>query len=169
MLTAFSPTDQIAKTMAYYREFAEKECGWSPPSDFTGMSRHVYVAPTDAEARADGDQFMADYYSAHATPSDRTTMQHLDLGRNTDRSFAYKGGVHITRPRMDVVDCERLIRDGYVIVGSPDTVTRQIKEQQQLTGAGMLLTYLPWGNMTLSQASRSIELFAKEVLPNLVD
>jgi alkanesulfonate monooxygenase SsuD/methylene tetrahydromethanopterin reductase-like flavin-dependent oxidoreductase (luciferase family) len=134
------------------------------------MSRHVYVAPTDAQAMAEGAEFMADYY--HATPSvgeDRDAFRTFEARRYTERSFAYKGGTHSTRPRMEQVDCDRLIREGYVIVGSPDTVTRQIKEQQRITGAGILLTYLPWGNMSLAQASRSIDLFAKEVMPHLND
>src|SRR5581483_2955998 len=127
------------------------------PSDM-GMSRHVYVAPTDAQARAEGDAFMADYYHATPTsPEERKAFRELNAARYTERSFAYKGGTHVSRPSMETVDCERLIREGYVIVGSPDTVTRLIKEQQRLTGAGVLLTYLPWGNMSLAQASRSIE------------
>src|SRR5207244_5666319 len=67
MLTAFSPTEHIAQTFAHYRRYAEEECGWTPTAEYTGMSRHVYVAPTDAQARAEGDEFMTDYY--HATPS----------------------------------------------------------------------------------------------------
>ena len=170
MLTAFSPTDQIAQTFAYYRKYAADECGWTPTAGHTGISRHVYVAPTDAQAMAEGAEFMADYYHATASsPEDREDFRKFESQRNTASSFAYKGGIHSSRPRMEQVDAERLTRDGYVIVGSPDTVTRQIKEQQRITGAGILLTYLPWGNMSLAQASSSIELFAKEVMPHLAD
>jgi alkanesulfonate monooxygenase SsuD/methylene tetrahydromethanopterin reductase-like flavin-dependent oxidoreductase (luciferase family) len=169
LFTAFSPTEQIAETFAYYRECAQKE-GWTATPDYTGMSRHLYVAPTDAQARAEADEFMQDYY--HVTPGaaeGRSGFRDMDAARNTERSFAYKREEHIGRPRMATVDCDRLLREGFCIVGSPDTVVRAIKEQERITGAGILQTYLPWGNMSLAQASRSIELFAKEVLPHLAD
>src|SRR5581483_11085014 len=101
MLTAFSPTEHIAQTFAHYRRFAEEECGWTPTPADMGMSRHVYVAPTDAQARAEGDEFMADYY--HATPSspeERHAVRELNAARYTERSFAYKGGTHVSRPSM---------------------------------------------------------------------
>jgi alkanesulfonate monooxygenase SsuD/methylene tetrahydromethanopterin reductase-like flavin-dependent oxidoreductase (luciferase family) len=168
MMTGFSPTEQVAETFAYFRKFAREECGWEPAPDEMGINRHVYVAPTDAQALAEAESFMRDYY--HAAPSSdeaRRRFREMEAARNTDRSFAYKAGPHVGRPQMKVVDCERLLREGFCIVGSPDTVTRCIKEQGRLTGAGVMITYLPWGDMSLPQAMSSIELFAKEVLPNL--
>jgi alkanesulfonate monooxygenase SsuD/methylene tetrahydromethanopterin reductase-like flavin-dependent oxidoreductase (luciferase family) len=152
-MTGFSPTEQVAETFAYFRQYAREHCGWEPAPEQMGINRHVYVAPTDAQARAEADGFME-----------------LEAARNTERSFSYKALPHAGRPQMgprDAVDCERLLREGYCIVGSPDTVTRAIKEQGRLTGAGVMVTYLPWGDMRVAQARHSLELFAKEVLPQL--
>jgi alkanesulfonate monooxygenase SsuD/methylene tetrahydromethanopterin reductase-like flavin-dependent oxidoreductase (luciferase family) len=170
MMTGFSPTHQVADTCTYFRKFAAEQCGWTPAPADMGINRHVYVAKTDAIARAEAEEFMYDYY--HVTPTtaeERQAVRSLDAARNTERSFSYKAGPHIGRPSMEVVDYERLLRDGFCIVGSPDTVTQCIREQERMTGAGVLVMYLPWGNMTLAQASQSLELFAKEVLPNLAD
>jgi len=133
-----------------------------------GINRQVYVAPTDAQALAEAEGFMRDYYqSAPSSDATRRRFREMETARNSDRSFSYKAGPHVGRPQMDEVDCERLLREGFCIVGSPDTVTRAIKEQGQLTGAGIMVTYLPWGDMSMRQAMDSLELFAKEVLPNL--
>jgi alkanesulfonate monooxygenase SsuD/methylene tetrahydromethanopterin reductase-like flavin-dependent oxidoreductase (luciferase family) len=134
------------------------------------MSRQIYVAPTDAQAQEEGRAFMTDYYQASsASPAERQAARAMEAARYTERSFAYKTTQHISRPRMETVDCDWLLDRGYCILGSPDTVIRAIKEQERITGVGLLLTYLPWGQMTLAQASRSLELFGKEVLPHLRD
>lgn len=89
-------------------------------------------------------------------------------GRHTERSFAYKTEAHIHVPRYGQIDWDQLDRDGYIIVGSPDTVTRKIKEQQEALGFGLFVPYVPFGSMEPPpQALRSVELFGKEVLPNL--
>ena len=169
LMTAFSTTEQMGQTFAYYRRYAEEQCGWTPAPSDMGISRQVYVAETDGRARAEAEEFMYHYYLATSSAEERQLLRTMEAARNTERSYSYKGGTHTGRPTMDVVDCERLLRDGYCIVGSPDTVTRCIQEQQRTTGAGVLLTYLPWGNMSVAQAMRSLELFAKEVMPNLRD
>jgi hypothetical protein len=46
-------------------------------------------------------------------------------------------------------------------------VTRLIKKQEKALGVGRFLTYLPFGTMEPPQAMRSLELFGREVLPNL--
>jgi alkanesulfonate monooxygenase SsuD/methylene tetrahydromethanopterin reductase-like flavin-dependent oxidoreductase (luciferase family) len=167
-MTGFSPTQQVAETCAYYRKFAAEQCGWTPQPDDMGINRHVYVAETDAKARAVADEFMNDYYhTSTTTTEERQAIRALDVARNTERSFSYKAAAHVGRPSMDVVDCDRLVREGFCIVGSPDSVIRQIKEQERITGAGRLVMYLPWGDMSLAQADKSLELFAREVLPHL--
>jgi alkanesulfonate monooxygenase SsuD/methylene tetrahydromethanopterin reductase-like flavin-dependent oxidoreductase (luciferase family) len=72
-------------------------------------------------------------------------------------------------PVGDNAQYDRLREAGYLVAGSPDTVTRLIKDQQKRLGVGRFLTYLPFGTMEPRQAMGSLELFAKEVLPNLRD
>jgi alkanesulfonate monooxygenase SsuD/methylene tetrahydromethanopterin reductase-like flavin-dependent oxidoreductase (luciferase family) len=64
---------------------------------------------------------------------------------------------------------ERFQRDGFCIVGDPDYVIAQIRQQQQALKVGTFLTYVPFGTMPVAQAQQSIELFAREVLPHLRD
>ena len=87
--------------------------------------------------------------------------------RMSDRSHAYKSGPHRAMPHGADAAYEKLIEDDYLVAGSPDTVTRLVKKQEKALGVGRFLTYLPFGTMEPSQAMRSLELFGREVLPNL--
>jgi len=85
------------------------------------------------------------------------------------RSFDYKRdrAVHTPEAREGTFSFEQLQQDGFCIIGDPDYVTRQIKHQQEVLGVGTIMMYAPFASLPLSLANKSIELFAKEVLPNL--
>jgi alkanesulfonate monooxygenase SsuD/methylene tetrahydromethanopterin reductase-like flavin-dependent oxidoreductase (luciferase family) len=167
LLTSFSPTEQIAETFAYYRKYAQEQCGWTPAPEDTGVSRQVYVAATDAKAREEVEGHARNFYN-NIGMGVHTTAE-MQRKRITDRSYAYKSAPHRNMPVGDDAQYERLREAGYLVAGSPDTVTRLIKDQQKRLGVGRFLTYLPFGTMEPRQAMGSLELFAKEVLPNLRD
>ncbi len=62
-----------------------------------------------------------------------------------------------------------MLDQGLCIVGDPDSVIRQIRSQQKQLGAGTMMVYAPFATMPLDMATKSMELFAREVLPNLRD
>jgi alkanesulfonate monooxygenase SsuD/methylene tetrahydromethanopterin reductase-like flavin-dependent oxidoreductase (luciferase family) len=55
------------------------------------------------------------------------------------------------------------------IVGDPDHVATEMRRQAEIMGAGVFLTYIPFGTLPVPQAMKSVELFAREVLPNVRD
>ena len=57
--------------------------------------------------------------------------------------------------------------NGFVIVGSPRTVRDQLKEWMKRLRVGHLLALLHFGSMTTELCKRNIDLFAREVLPDL--
>ena len=57
--------------------------------------------------------------------------------------------------------------NGFVIVGSPKTVRDQLKEWMKRLRVGHLLALLHFGSMTTDLCKRNIDLFAREVLPDL--
>ena len=167
LLTSFSPTEQIKETFAYYRKYAQEQCGWTPKPEDTGVSRQVYVSHSDAQAREEVEAHATQFYGGiGGSVHDAKAVEYQRL-RVSERSYAYKSGPHRAMPMGDDAKYEQVMRDGYLIAGSPDTVTRLIKEQEKELGVGRFLTYLPFGTMEPPQAMRSLELFAKEVLPNL--
>lgn len=167
LITSFSTTEQIAETFAYYRKYAREECGWTPSPDDTGVSRQVYVSTTDAKAREECQEHAYHFYNQLATAHQTPSMQEINRMRVTERSFSYKSAPHRGMPGGADAEFDRVSEDGYLIVGSPDTVTRKIREQQEALGVGIFLAYLPFGTMEPPQAMGSVELFAKEVMPNL--
>jgi alkanesulfonate monooxygenase SsuD/methylene tetrahydromethanopterin reductase-like flavin-dependent oxidoreductase (luciferase family) len=167
LLTSLSPTSQIAETFAYYRTYAQEECGWTPTPQHTGLSRHVFVGETDDAAWDACAEHVVSAFSAMPGGRDGPGGLASPAGRHTERSFAYKSERHIHVPRYEHVDFDQLDREGYLIVGSPETVTRKIKEQQEALGAGIFVTYVPFGTMEPTLALQSVDLFGREVLPHL--
>jgi alkanesulfonate monooxygenase SsuD/methylene tetrahydromethanopterin reductase-like flavin-dependent oxidoreductase (luciferase family) len=165
LMTSFSPTDQIAETFAYYRKYAEEECGWTPGPEHMGVSRQCYVAESDARAREEIEEHALQFYNNVSAPARKPEMQAINAGRHTERSFAYKTEGHQHMPHGDQGLFDRVEEDGLLVTGSPDTVIRKIREQQAALGVGIFLTYLPFGTLEPKHAMKSLELFAKEVLP----
>ena len=56
---------------------------------------------------------------------------------------------------------------GMTFVGDPDTVTRAIKAHMKELGAGVLMGLFQFGSLPHALARKNIELFAREVLPEL--
>jgi alkanesulfonate monooxygenase SsuD/methylene tetrahydromethanopterin reductase-like flavin-dependent oxidoreductase (luciferase family) len=85
------------------------------------------------------------------------------------RAFDYQRREHSAPTHSEAPSYERYQDAGFCIVGDPDHVIQEIRKQQQILKVGTLLTYLPFGTMRVSEATNSIELFAREVLPHLRD
>ncbi|HLY66286.1 MAG TPA: hypothetical protein VKU60_12185, partial [Chloroflexota bacterium] len=60
-----------------------------------------------------------------------------------------------------------LQREGLAIVGDPDYVTREILSQQRALNMDNFLVRPMFGRLGPDRAMNSVELYAKEVLPNL--
>jgi len=55
------------------------------------------------------------------------------------------------------------------IAGSPATVARMIRSQMQEAGTNYFVAQFAFGDLTLSEVLRTVELFAREVMPALRD
>ena len=175
MASSFAPTESMMENFAYYREYAEKECGWSPGPESFLFSRQLYVAPTDAQARDEAaphlEAFWREAPVGKKLPDD---VERYRAAQRTERSFDYKKGKMAGGPFLveslaagKVPSIDWLIDQGLAIIGSPDSVTKQIRYQQERFGAGTLMIYSPFGTLPVDMATRSLELFAKEVMPGL--
>jgi alkanesulfonate monooxygenase SsuD/methylene tetrahydromethanopterin reductase-like flavin-dependent oxidoreductase (luciferase family) len=54
-----------------------------------------------------------------------------------------------------------------LIAGAPRTALDKLQEMLRLTGASYLLCIFSFGDLAPEHAIRSLELFAREVMPNL--
>ena len=58
-------------------------------------------------------------------------------------------------------------RIGYIIAGSASTVRERMKRDNEVAGINYCLCRLAFGDLSFEESKRSLELFAKEVMPAL--
>jgi hypothetical protein len=56
---------------------------------------------------------------------------------------------------------------GQGVAGAPDTVLALLRRQIEVTGSNYLVGQFVFGDLSLAEALRSIELFAGHVMPKL--
>ena len=120
-----------------------------------GVSRHIYVAPTDAQARAetrDAEMWYQEALRKFLIP-ERIERVHPLL----------QPGFRAMAEKFAHVSWDDLVRET-VAFGSPDTVAERIAELQRL-GVGEVLCWMNFGGLPQHQVRRSMELFAREVMP----
>jgi alkanesulfonate monooxygenase SsuD/methylene tetrahydromethanopterin reductase-like flavin-dependent oxidoreductase (luciferase family) len=111
-----------------------------------GITRHIVVAETDAEAER---------IAAAAYPRWRQAMDFL--WRRSNVEFVLKD--------IYPQDFAALQAIGNGFAGSPASVRSYIANLQQETGINYLLCQMVFGSMRLDNAERSIRLFAREIMP----
>ncbi|TMQ26337.1 MAG: LLM class flavin-dependent oxidoreductase [Candidatus Rokuibacteriota bacterium] len=120
-----------------------------------GVSRHIYVASSDAQARAearDAEMWYQDALRRFLVPDDIERVHPL-----------LQPGFRTLAERMGHISWEQLVAET-LAVGSPDTVADKIAEMQRL-GVGEVLCWMNFGGLPQAHVRRSMELFAREVMP----
>jgi alkanesulfonate monooxygenase SsuD/methylene tetrahydromethanopterin reductase-like flavin-dependent oxidoreductase (luciferase family) len=157
--TANGPTSLAKENITTYRKALAKGGGpANPKSEFKGGTaigalRYVVVGETDAEAER------------IARPA---VTHHLG-------SLGWLWAKHGHRDYADRLripgqaSYEDLVGEGVMLAGSPETVTRVIREQAEELGINYLLGYMLFGDMALPGALRSLDLFSREVMPKIRD
>jgi luciferase family oxidoreductase group 1 len=112
---------------------------------FTALSMHVHVAESDEKARAQARP-------AYALFHENFTRRYFELGIDKYPS---------------AVDFDQMVDQGKVACGSPDTVRAMIGRVLEETDVDYIMGSFMFGDMTFDQSRRSIELFAREVIPAL--
>jgi len=111
-----------------------------------GITRHIVVAETDTAARAIAER---------AYPRWRQAMEWIWR----------RSGMPFTLTEIYPEDFASLARVGHGIAGSPATVRDYLATLREETGVNYVLCQMVFGDMREEDAARSIELFAREVMP----
>jgi alkanesulfonate monooxygenase SsuD/methylene tetrahydromethanopterin reductase-like flavin-dependent oxidoreductase (luciferase family) len=117
-----------------------------------GIQRAVYVAENDADARDAVE---------HARWNMRVT---LSLRNHYER---VENGHAIPTPAPNEPDTEDLL-ERYLVIGSPETVIRQIRRMQDNVGMTHFNCSFWFGDMEQARILRSMQRFSKEVMPAFV-
>jgi alkanesulfonate monooxygenase SsuD/methylene tetrahydromethanopterin reductase-like flavin-dependent oxidoreductase (luciferase family) len=111
-----------------------------------GITRHIVVAGTDAEAQR---------IAGAAYPRWRQAMDWIWRRSNVD----------FTLKEIYPEDFAALVRIGHGVAGSPTTVRDYIRRLQDETGINYMLGQMVFGDMNADDAASSLRLFARKVMP----
>lgn len=116
---------------------------------FVGTTRHIVVAPTDREA---------DEIAARAYLVWYSSFIHLFRKHNATPRFAsYADNYADVR------------KTGLVIAGSPARVLAELRSISDSSSLNYLLCRFAFGDLSIAESMRSVELFAAHVMPALGD
>jgi alkanesulfonate monooxygenase SsuD/methylene tetrahydromethanopterin reductase-like flavin-dependent oxidoreductase (luciferase family) len=121
-----------------------------------GLMREIYVASSDKSAREEARDHWVYFWERRG--GGRSYGGHDQGGASTLLN---------TGRKQELLDMDRSIADGSFICGSPETVTRQIKEIATRAGADTFLGEFTFGALAHDQATQSLNLFIAEVMPAL--
>jgi len=125
-----------------------------PPGPM-GVSRHIYVATTDAEALAEAKEAEMWY---------QKSLRRFLIPERIDRVHPLlQPGFRAMEERFAQVSWEQLVAES-VAFGSPDIVAARVDELRRL-GVGEMLCWMNFGGLPQERVRRSMELFAREVMP----
>jgi alkanesulfonate monooxygenase SsuD/methylene tetrahydromethanopterin reductase-like flavin-dependent oxidoreductase (luciferase family) len=144
-IVALGLRDNTSAVVERYRA-ARSQAGFDPDGTLIGISRHVVVADTDEEALA---------IARRAYPRWRASFRWL---------FARHGA----EPRIIGIYPEtfdELQAINNAVAGSPETVRRFIEGERKASALNYFVPWLMFGDITLKEALRSIELFSSQVMP----
>jgi alkanesulfonate monooxygenase SsuD/methylene tetrahydromethanopterin reductase-like flavin-dependent oxidoreductase (luciferase family) len=129
----------------YRKEWAD--LGRSPSTlPRIGITRHIVVAATDAEAQSLARRAYAPW---------REAIEYLWKHARTD--FVLKAIYPQT--------FEELAAIGHGVAGSPATVRAWLETLEQETGVNYVLGQMIFGDMSFEEAANSLRLFSREVMP----
>ncbi len=153
------PLDQLVKRRDSYltalRRHGRSEAEIAGLMKNWGVSRQIYVADSDAQALAeakDAEMWYQDSLRRFQVPE-----------RIEDAHPSLQPGFRAAAERFAKVTWEGLVAET-VAFGSPDTVAKHIENMRDM-GIGQVLCWMNFGGLPQGKIRRSMELFAREVMP----
>jgi alkanesulfonate monooxygenase SsuD/methylene tetrahydromethanopterin reductase-like flavin-dependent oxidoreductase (luciferase family) len=143
-ITAHPVADAKLIYDAYRSAFAAEH--GAKPLPRIGLARFIVVAETDDEALA---------VARRAYPKWQANLTHL----------ARKHNVPTQNPRPPDFDAIR--HGGRGIAGSPATVAAELRAQLAEAGANYCVGQFAFGDLTLAEVRRTIDLFTRQIMPAL--
>ena len=112
-----------------------------------GTTRHVVIAPTDAQALSSARRAYARWW----------------------QSFMFLWKKHNAVPTFSAFpeDFDAAFKAGLIAAGAPATVRKILASEISESGVNYLLCRFAFGDLTLAESQQSVELFAADVIPHL--
>jgi alkanesulfonate monooxygenase SsuD/methylene tetrahydromethanopterin reductase-like flavin-dependent oxidoreductase (luciferase family) len=164
---AFTNVPLARDAARYYRETAAA-AGWEPTPDHVVYQAPIYVADSDERAGADIAPHLA-YTTALMAPTLRVTRLAAGAGFFGARDAQINARFQTQVPQEQQHSLAERIALGQLFCGDPDSVTAQLQRLRTEVGAGVVNLIFQIGSLPTAATTRSIQLFAKEVLPRIRD
>lgn len=126
------------------------------PSNRLFITREIYVADTDEQARREAYPYLLRYWELWG----RYTQFTLD-GRMPDEYDVWRKRA----PMLYAMKFEELIERGLVMIGRPETVARQIIDHQRRLDLFALAGVFKFGGMPFDMLLKSMRAFSQHVMP----
>jgi len=156
--TMFLPAQKVAEGYEIYRA-RWKECGHPGEAPGIMLSRHMYVAPTNEEARRDTEETLMEYW--------RTLLQvgiPADGPKSLPEAYKFYTGLY---PMLGSLTYDDLLNSGLLIFGDPETCVEKIMQHADVFPLDEFLCLAAFGTLPHAKVKRSLELFAKEIAPEV--
>jgi alkanesulfonate monooxygenase SsuD/methylene tetrahydromethanopterin reductase-like flavin-dependent oxidoreductase (luciferase family) len=141
------PVERMAE---FRRLFDRLVAEVKPPHPLkVGVQRAVYVADSAADARAAAEEAR---WNMRVTLSLRNHYERVEQGR----------AIPVPAPSEPGTDD---LLDRYLVIGTPDTCIKQIRRLQELVGITHFNCSFWFGDLEQPRVLRSMERFAREVMP----
>jgi luciferase family oxidoreductase group 1 len=143
------PLERLAEFGQHFKRVVEE--GKTARRPLVGVQRAVYVTKDPADAHEAAEQAR---WNMRVTLSLRNNYERVDRGNA------------IPVPAQSEPGIDELL-DHYLVIGTPDTVVRQIQRIREVVGISHFNCSFWFGDMEQARVLRSMELFASEVMPAL--
>jgi alkanesulfonate monooxygenase SsuD/methylene tetrahydromethanopterin reductase-like flavin-dependent oxidoreductase (luciferase family) len=158
-VSVFTSYAQTKRLIEEYKA-AARAAGYEAPPEQIGFAIPTYVAETDTQAREEAEPHILWLYRRGLKIPPHYLLPPGYITEESLKKFLAAG----LRAPSDMSFAE-LERGGYVLVGSPRTVAGRLQEIHRDLGFGLFIASGRTGDMPRHKAWKSMELFAREVIP----
>jgi alkanesulfonate monooxygenase SsuD/methylene tetrahydromethanopterin reductase-like flavin-dependent oxidoreductase (luciferase family) len=164
----FTTTAEAGEHFALYRQLLAAAGAPNLPERCPRMFREIYVAPTDAQARAEAEPALWDTWRLLNDPGSYAQRYngHLPEVQHPISDDQFRQ-VTAQMPIVGPLTYDELIQRGLAVIGSPETVINLLLSQVKELDLESFVGLFAFGRLTHTQVTRSLDLFAREVMPAL--
>ena len=148
--------DECKRDAAFYRA-VQKAAGHAPAPRLI-VTREIFVAKTDAEAREKAYPWLVRYWNLWDRYAQFTAQGRMPEDYAVWRERA---------PRLAKMSFDEVVEAGLILVGAPDTVARHLRTLTAEVDLFALACVFKFGGMPFELLRANLEIFAREVRPLL--
>jgi alkanesulfonate monooxygenase SsuD/methylene tetrahydromethanopterin reductase-like flavin-dependent oxidoreductase (luciferase family) len=161
--------DATVDMQAIYNDTA-RTCGYEPGPEHVGYLVRIHVQDTDEYAKEVGKGYLVGNVGVGRLPMPPDYMFPVGYSGRDPKYLALRERIRTDPFRvggLDAAGYEAILEANRMIIGSPDTVIRKLREVLARVRPGILAVWTNDGSISHKDTMRCLELMGQEVLPAL--